>query len=480
MKDVRTNVLGKPTEAGPVHRRQFLQSAAAAGAGLLVLRSGLLGAEAPSKKMNVAMIGTWGRADAHYGALSGENIAALCDVNEEHLAGPAKRFPNAQTYVDWRKALDQKGLDAVVCSTTDFTHAFIANWALNRGLHCYCEKPLGNSVEEARIVRANYLKNKNKLATQCGTQRHEIPNFNRVSELVRDGAIGQLSAAWAWGDRQIRRAGYLPAQGEPPKHLHYDLWIGPSPMHPYNPGYFSGGSGANCLSWNMFWDFGSGQIGDMGSHTMDLIWNAVDPGLPTTAEGEAYPAGSPEATGGRSDDKGKPAERIKPHPEVTPVELHTSFDMPAIDWRPAIKIHWYQGGMMPRSPRGYVDLRRIDHGAMFKGSHGFLICDFGSRLLIPFADGDNLTYYKPRTQENLMPPLGGFQKQWVDACKGSLKTACDFDYSGRMIETMLLGLVAYRVGRKISYDGATGRVTDCDEANPLLSRQYREGWTLNG
>ena len=482
MKDVRKNTPGKPAETGAFERRQFLKCAATAGAGLIVLRSGALGADAPSKKMNIAMIGTWGRAGDHFGVMSSENIAALCDVNEDHLAGAAKRFPNAQTYADWRKCLDQKGLDAVVCCTTDFTHAFIANWSLNRDLHCYCEKPLGNSVEEARVVRANYLKKKDKLATQCGTQRHEIENFNRVSELVRDGAIGTLSAAWAWGDRQIRRSGYLPAQGEPPKTLNYDLWIGPSPMHPYNPGYFGGGPGANCLSWNMFWDFGSGQVGDMGSHTMDLVWNAVDPGLPTTADGEARAATPPAPRGRRPGGPGDSAEGepIKPHPEVTPVELHTSFDIPAIDWRPAIKIHWYQGGMMPRTPRDWVDLRRIGHGAMFKGSNGHLICDFGARLLIPFGDAADMTYYKPRPKDKLIPPVGNFQKDWLNACKGSLKTHCDFDYSGRMIETMLLGLVAYRAGKKLTYDGAKGVVTDNDEANALLSRKYREGWTLNG
>jgi predicted dehydrogenase len=114
-------------------------------------------------------------------------------------------------------------------------------------MHVYCEKPLANSVEEARLIRSTYLRNKNKLATQVGTQRHANPNFNRVQELIRDGAIGELKAAYAWGDRQIRRPGYLPAQGEAPKTLHYDLWIGPSPMHPYNPGYFSGEAGMNCL-----------------------------------------------------------------------------------------------------------------------------------------------------------------------------------------------------------------------------------------
>jgi len=365
----------------------------------------------------------------------------------------------------------------VICSTTDHTHAFIANWALLRDMHVFCEKPLGNTVEECRVVRATYLKKKDKLATQVGTQRHQIENFNRVRELVKDGAIGELSAAYAWGNRQIRRKGYLPAQGKPPKHLHYDLWIGPVPMHPYNPGYFGTRPGAGCLRWNMYWDFGSGQIGDMGSHTMDLAWNALDAGLPTSAEGVAYPAGSPEATGGRS--KGKPTAPIPPHPEVTPVELHSSFGIPANDWRPAIRLHWYQGGMMPRSPRGYVDLKRIGHGVMFKGKHGFIIADFGSRVVIPFGSNDDMTYYKPRAKDKVIPRLGNFQKEWVNACKGDLKTSCDFDYGGRLIETMLLGLVAYRVGKKIAYDGKTGRTNNA-EANALISRKYRPGWTLNG
>ena len=440
-------------------RRQFLSASAASAAAVLIApRLRLFGADAPSNKLNVALLGTWGRGEAHFGALSSENVVALCDINEEHLAFGAKRFPNAKTYVDWRECIDHKGLEAVVCCTLDHTHAFVANWSMNRGLHVYCEKPLANSVEEARVVRANYLKNKSKLATQVGTQRHAIENFNRVRELVRDGAIGQLEAVSAWGDRKIPRPGYLPAQGEPPKHIHYDLWIGPSPMHPYNPGYFAGGPGMNCLSWNMYWDFGSGQVGDMGSHTMDLAWNAIDTGLPTSAEAKGDPFNA----------------------EVTPVKLEMHFEHPANDWRPGIRVSWYQGGAMPESPSRYIDLHRIDHGALFEGSKGYLVSDFGSRALFPNGDKADLTYYTPRKKESLLPPLGDFQKQWINACKGSLKTACDFDYGSTLIEQMLLGLVAYRVGKKISYDGATGKVTDCPEANELLRRAYRAGWTLNG
>ena len=441
-------------QAKNISRRALIKGTMATGAGFMILRSGLLKAgNSPNEKLNVALIGAWGRARAHYDAISSENVVALCDVDENHLAQAAEKFPKAKHYVDWRKCLEQKDLDAVICCTADHTHAFVANWAMNRGLHVFCEKPLANSVQEARIVRATYLANRHKLATQVGTQRHANENFNRVRELVKDGAIGELTDVYAWGNRQIRRPGYLPAKGQPPKHLHYDLWLGPSPRHPYNPGYFG-----NCLDWNMYWDFGSGQVGDMGSHTMDIAWNAIDAGLPTSAEGEG--------------------EEF--NPEVTPVELHTSFDHPANAWRGPIRVHWYQGGLMPRSPKPYINLEKIGHGAMFKGTRGFLVADFDSRIILPYGKAADMTYYNPRKKSELVPPLGHFQKEWTNACKGNLKTSCNFDYGGTLIEQMLLGLVAYRVGRKIEYDGANGRVTNSDEANKLLSRRYRPGWTLNG
>lgn len=440
-------------------RRTFLQSVGVAGAGLTVLPSGtLFGDNRPSNKLNIAVIGAWGRACAHYGVLSRENIVALCDINESNLAEAAKKFPEAKQYFDWRKCLEQKDIDAVVCCTTDHTHAFVSTWAMNRGFHVYSEKPLGNTVEETRVVRATYLKNKNKIATQHGTQRHAIPNFNRVRELIRDGAIGELKATYAWGNRQIPKPGYLPDAGTPPSNIHYDLWIGPSPMHPYNPEYFSGNPGANCLHWNMYWDFGTGQVGDMGSHTMDLVWNAIDAGQPISAE----------------------AKGDEFNPDVTPVKLEMHFEHPANDWRPPIRVSWYQGGAMPSSPKGFVDLNKIGHGAMFKGSEGYIVADFDSRMILPYGKVADMTYYKPRSKDEVIPDLGGFQEEWINACKGDLKTTCNFDYAGPMVEQMMLGLVAYRAGEKLAYDGVAGKVTNSAKGNELLSRTYRDGWVLNG
>lgn len=440
-----------------MNRRHFLNTATTAG--LTLLPSGVLRGQSANNKLNIALIGVWGRGTAFYDSLSREHVVALCDVNEARFADALKRFPGATTYTDWRKCLDHKGLDAVVICTPDHHHAFISSWALNRDLHVYCEKPLAITVEEARLVRAKWLAKKDKLATQVGMQRHANPNFNRVRELIVDGAIGDLQAAYCWGDRQIRRNGYYPAEGQPPAGLHWDLWLGPAPFHPYSPAYFRGGCGMNCLEWNMFWDFGVGQIGDMGSHTMDLVWNAIDATLPTAIESRGEPFNA----------------------EVTPVECESHFDHPANSWRGPLRVSWYQGGAMPRSPRRGVDLRAIDHGAMFKGSKGFLIADFDTRMLLPVGDGADLTYLKRRPAEELLPPLGHFQQQWLDACRDpSRKTACDFAYSADMIEQMLLGLAAYRAGKKLEYDAAAGKVTNAPEANAFLSRQYRDGWTLEG
>ncbi len=425
---------------------------------MILPRTRLFGADAPSNKLNVALIGTWGRAMAHFKTLESENVVALCDINEKHLSEAARKWPNAKTYTDWRQCLDQKDIQAVMVCTADHTHAFVANWAMNRGHHVYCEKPLANSVEEARVVRAKYLKNRGKIATQVGTQRHSYENFNRVRELILDGAVGELQQVSAWGNRQLRRPGYLPAAGDPPSDFHWDLWLGPSPAHPYNPDYFSGGAGMNCLQWNMYWDFGTGQVGDMGSHTMDLAWNAIDAGLPKTAEARGEPY----------------------NPEVSPVMLELHFQHASNKWRPEIKVSWYQGGAMPPSPAPWVDLNKIGHGAMFEGSKGTLVAEFNARLLIPLGNAADMTYFKSRKKEDLIPPLGDFQQEWVKACKGSLKTTCDFDYGGTMIEQMMLGMVAYRVGKKLDYDGENGRVTNSPEANALLRRNYRAGWTLEG
>ena len=443
-------------------RRDFIRASAVAGAGFMVLPTGtLFGQNKPSDRLNVALIGAYGRARAHYGTLKDENVVAICDVNQLNIPFAAKEFPKAKVYEDWRQALDHPGLDAVLCCTTDHTHAFIANWALNRDLHVYMEKPLAITAHEARTVRNTYLKKKNKLATQVGMQRHASPNFNRLRECIEDGVVGNLKEVYAWGNRQIPKPGYLPGGHEVPSTLNWDLWLGPSPEHPFNPGYVSGHPGANCLNWNMYWDFGIGQMGDMGSHTMDIAWNVLDAGLPTSVK-----SSSPEEL----------------NPEVTPVNLSTSLMLPANSWREEVRCTWFQGGAMPKSPSGWIDLNQIGHGAMFKGEKGFVIADFNRRVIIPDGRSGDMSYYQPRAEDELSGNLGNFQKQWTRACKNGkpAETACNFEYSANMIENMCLGLAAFRAGTELEYDGAKGVVTNNAAANQYLTKPYRKGWTMDG
>jgi predicted dehydrogenase len=434
-----------------INRRTFLKRSAIIGAGVTVLKSGILKAgRSPSEKLNVAVIGVGGRGGGNMDSVKGENIVALCDLNEKNLAGAAKQFPNAKTYIDWRKCLDQKDIEAVVCSTTDHTHAFVNVWAMNRGKHVYCEKPLANSVHEAHVVRETYLKNKQKLATQMGTQIHASDNYRRMVELIRGGAIGTVKEARVWCSRTPEGGSYLREVTPVPENIHWDLWIGPAPFHPYNPKYLGG-----CLAWNPFWDFGSGQIGDMGSHMMDMAYWALDLRFPTTCEA----AGAPANIG------------------MCPDWLTAEWDHPANDWRPAVKVYWYDGGKKPGLPSKVFSRDELFKGVLFTGDQGWLLADYDWRILMLKGD---MTHYNSPKPDDLIPPSPGHHEEWIIACKTGKPTLCNFDYSGALIEHNLLALVAYRVGKKLEWDAKNLKATNCPEADPYIRKTYREGWVLNG
>jgi len=433
-----------------VTRRSLLKASAAAGAAFMVVKPGVLAAgRSPNDRLNIAGIGVGGRGHANLSDCRNENIVALCDVNGNNLAAAARQFPNAKKYVDWRTCLEQADVDAVICSTTDHTHAFVNIWAMNRGMHVYSEKPLANSVEEAALVRETYLKHKDKIATQMGTQIHATDNYRRMVELVRRGAIGTVKEAHVWCGRTPAGGGYLPEAGPVPDYIDWDLWIGPSPFHPFNPEYLKG-----CLSWNPFWDFGSGQIGDMGSHMMDMPWWALDLRFPTTCEAAGTPV----------------------NPDTCPQWLTAVWEHPANDWRPAVKVFWYDADKKPqiRSEAVKGDLFK---GVMYAGDKGKLFCDYGFRVIEPSGD---LTYFAPPKPEELIPPSPGHHQEWIIGAKTGKPTLCNFDYAGALIMHNLLALVAYRAGKKLEWDAATLTAKNCPEAEQYIRKKYRQGWTLNG
>ena len=434
-----------------IDRRTFLKQSASIGAGLTIVKSGVLKAgQSPNGKLNIAVIGVGGRGGANLGGVKGENIVALCDINSNNLAAAAKQYPQAKTYVDWRRCLDRKDIDAVVCSTTDHTHAFVNVWALNRGKHVYCEKPLANSVEEASMVRKAYLKHNGKVATQMGTQIHASDNYRRMVELIRGGAIGDVKRVHVWCSRVPKGGSYLPEVKPVPDNIDWDLWVGPSPMHPYNPGYIGG-----CLKWNRFWDFGSGQIGDMGSHMMDMAYWALDLRFPTSCQAD----GNPVST------------------DTCPTEMSASWEHPANDWRPAVKVNWYDGGRKPGMPSPVFDRDKMFKGVIFNGEKGFLVADYGYRMVM--LKGDMTHYQSPKPTE-LIPPSPGHHAEWIIGCKTGKPTLCNFDYSGALIEHNMLAMVAYRVGKKLDWDAKNLKATNCPEADEYIRKTYRKGWVLNG
>ena len=472
-----TPVLDMPSPLSS--RRKFIAQTASFGAGLMILPTGtLFGANRPNHKLNIALIGCWGRGTAHHDMLEKENVVALCDVNTRALDAAGQKFPQAKKYTDWRKALDQKDIDAVVCCTPDHHHAFISIWAMNRGYHVFGEKPLANTVEEARLVRETYLRNKDKLATQCGTQRHFDPNFDNIAALIKEGAIGDLQDVHAWGDRFHDKTRYPAGTGVAPDYIDWDQWIGPSQMRPFSEDYFvalnwrtqkyefsyfdsdmaNWPTGSNCLSWNMYREFGNWQIGDMGSHTMDLAFSPLEAAYPYSAEGsgEDY------------------------NPNVSPSRMSSSWMNPANDWRGEIRVSWHQGGNLPKSPFKHIDLAKIGHGALFKGSKGYIIADFTTRMVIPFGKDADLTYFDTSKIKIPAKTAANFGEEWTNACKGNLQTSCNFDYSGILIEQLLLGAIAFDVGKKLDYDAAKMEFTNSPEANRLIRKEYRKGWVLNG
>jgi hypothetical protein len=218
--------------------------------------------------------------------------------------------------------------------------------------------------------------------------------------------------------------------------------------------------GTGCLAWNKYWSFGTGQIGDMGSHIMDIAWWALDLGIPTSCECQG--SESTEAT--------------------VPTWLTASWDHPANSWRPELKVYWYDGGKMPGMPTPVFNKEEMkgDH-CIFKGDQGWLVCDFQNRILIPKSKEGDLTYFHTRTKETQIAQSPGHFKEWINACKTDLKTRADFEYSGNMIEHNMLTLVSYKLGgKKLDYDPKTGKCTNAPEADQYINKTYRPGWTLNG
>jgi predicted dehydrogenase len=431
-----------------VTRRDFLSSVAAAAAFTIVPRHvlGGPGRVSPSEKLNVACIGVGGMGGSDVGQVSTENIIALCDVDWKHAAGTFDSFGNAKKYRDFRKMLDMEGnnIDAVTVSTPDNIHAVAAMMAIKMGKHVYCQKPLAHDIFEVRQLTE--AARKQKVATQMGIQIHAEGAVKRVVEIIKSGLIGKVRKVDIWSGKNWG-GGTRPKETPPvPEWLSWDLWLGPAPERPYHPTYLPG-------NWRRWWDFGTGTLGDMGCHIIDPVFWALDLVYPVSVE--AHPAKFNNET----------------YPQATVVR----WEFPARGDLPAVTVTWYDGANRPPRPKELEEGRNLpDQGGLYYGEKGTILAPhMGNPRLIPES--------KMKGFEMPEPFLGrrtNHYQEWIRACKTGPKPSADFDYSGPLTETILLGNVAARADGKLLWDGQNLKITNVAETNKYLKRKYRQGWKL--
>jgi predicted dehydrogenase len=426
-----------------INRRQFIKHSAAATTGALLVGVRTRARQiSPNEKLNIGMIGVANRAGDDLKEVAGENIVALCDIDDNYLTAVKQKFPGAKTYNDFRRLLDQQDIDAVVVGTPDHTHAVAAVAALRSGRHVYCEKPLARTISEARIITETARK-LNRV-TQIGTQIHAGSNYRRVVELVQSGAIGAVREVHVWVAATYGGM-ELPKETVPvPANIHYDLWLGPVEYRPYSPEYVP-------FKWRNWWAFGGGALADFGCHFMDLPHWALGLSHPVTVE---------------------PVEGPPVHPESTPPWLIVRYEYPARGEKPPVRLTWYHGGKQP-TLLSTEQSAKWKSGVLFVGEKGQLLADYGRHALLPEKDFADFKPPAPFIKDSI-----GHHKEWIEACKAGGQTTCQFDYSGPLTEAALLGNVAYRVGRKLEWDWKQLKATNCAEAGQYLQHHYRKGWRI--
>jgi predicted dehydrogenase len=459
-----------PEAAPSVPRRTFLASAAAVTAGFTIVPRHVLGGQgvtAPSDKLHIAAVGVGGMGKTNLLACETETIAALCDVDFT-LADPVfKRYPNAKQYRDFRVMLDeQKDIDAVIVATPDHSHAVVAMAAMTRKKHVYVQKPLTHSVSEARLLTETARKY--GVVTQMGNQGHSSEGARLVCEWVWDGAIGKVHEAHAWTNRPVWPSGIevdRPTETpDVPAGLDWDLWLGPARSRPYHPAY-------HPAKWRAWWDFGTGSLGDMACHIVDPIFWALRLQYPVSVEASISTYWHAFF------------QQTQPKHEMFPRSTVVRYRFPAREKMPALDLTWWDGGLMPPRPKELEAGRRmgdVDGGILLIGEKGTIMagCYAESPRIIPEA---KMRKYRGRRKVLERVPGGkdGHEKDWIRACKGGRPASSNFDYSGPLSETVLMGNLAIRFpGKRLLWNGAAMEVTNDADANTYVRREYREGWTV--
>ena len=468
-------------------RRRFLRDATLGAAAFSIVPRHVLGKVhlAPSDRLNIAGIGAGGKGASDLAEFSKSpkaNIVAFADVDDRQIGTSAKNFPKANKYRDFREMLEKErnNIDAVSVSTPDNTHAVAALAAMQLGKHVYLQKPMTHDIWEARIL--TQAAEKYKVVTQMGNQGGSGDGVRRTQELIASGLIGEVTSVQCWTNRPVWPQGLPTPSGthQIPKELDWDLWLGPAKKMDFNPSYLP-------FNWRGWWAFGTGSLGDMACHIMDPVFRCLPIDFPTEVEASV-------ATLWRE------MWNDTVNPDSCPPSSIIHLTYPRKD-NPSktISVSWYDGGLLPKRPAELLPEEAFgnwDGGVLFEGTKGKLLADcYGAKpRLLPtkLMDTTNLP------KETLKRVPEGHYVQWVNACidgYGKGVTSSPFSFAGPFTESILIGNLALRsyfiknpnlkgwddkyLGRKkLLWDAKNMRITNFEEANQFVKREYREGWSL--
>jgi hypothetical protein len=465
------------SRSGQFSRRQFIQAGALGAAAISFPFIGnVLGA---NDRIAVGCIGVHGKGDSDVddSARCGGDIVALCDVDEGHLNAKAQKFPQARLYRDFRKMLEQMGktIDAVTVSIPDHVHAAATLMAMSMGKHVFCQKPLTQTILEAREVRA--LAAKKKVATQMGNQGSAKDGLRRAVEVVQAGLLGPVRELHVWTNRPIWPQGLNrpPGQDPVPPALEWDLWIGPAPMRPFKNGVY------HDFKWRGWHDFGTGALGDMACHMVNMPFRALKMGYPTVVECEAA---SPLFL------------------ETFPKTSRIRFDFPEREGLPPLKFWWYDGNpdrnpkeefTPPLRPPSELTREIGDiygdvsiNGCLLVGDKGKLFSpnDYGENSLLLLAGEKSYSALDHHEAVRAVPPSisrsPGHNEEWFRMMRGGAPAYSNFDIASRLTEIILLGCVALRVGvgKPMQWNGPRMKSPNCPEAPHWVKRHNRHGWNV--
>ncbi|MEK0450399.1 MAG: hypothetical protein RL088_2667 [Verrucomicrobiota bacterium] len=433
-----------------ITRRTFLRrTTAAALAFPAVVR-----AKSPNGNVQVAVVGCKGQGFsdlAEIGSHARAKFVGFCDVDSSRFDQALKKFPGVPTFVDYREMFAKLGdtLDAVQVSTPDHWHAPISLAAMRAGKHVYCQKPLTHTVWEARQMRL--AADAAGVITQMGNQIHSHEAYRTGVKIIRSGVIGKIKAVHSWlGNRgnQYSNLAARPADrvAPPPAMLNWDLWLGPAPVRDYVPDLYA------PFKWRDWIDFGGGTMGDFGCHILDPVFTALDLTAPLTIL----------------------AENEEPHAETWPKAETISYVFPgtAFTADKTVPVTWYDGGRQPD-----LKLAQMPEGKTLPGG-GSLFIGEGGTMVLPHV-GTPALYPADKFPKQEKVAGANHYHLWVDGIIANARTTDGFHYAGPLTEAVQLGNVATRVpGKLLNWDTAALKVTNSDEAQKLITKEYRKGFGI--